>query len=243
MSFNKRFFLLTASIIATCYVLVLGEGPMEHFHVGLEELGPDVLKHTVGILTLNAGVKGGKEWQTYIRQGGKFVPDRILNLVAATKPVSHFGLSSVEGVENFRYPIVSRQDRFYCVVYDPIADSRAWVNFDELEKHFYCNEVEIETSSSPRLGLGSINIFCFTQSGRRKLYTQPDEQAAFSIVAKGEGHYSGLIGLEQTGNFLKVGRALANEDGETERMEELGWIKIRDEAGRLTFWLEMFDDC
>ncbi len=235
--------LLAILISAAASIPLFADAPSEHFHVKYEEIAPRVLRDAIGILTINSRAKAGQEIQTYELEGKEFKAGRKLKIKTETKPVSNFGYVWAEQIEDYRYPIVTRQERFYCIVSDPVTDLRVWINLDDLKPSFTYGVVMIDTFTPGHGAMTPINIFHFTQSGRRKLYAQPDAQATFSIVSNQDYPYRRFYVQEQQGNFIKVAWAIHDHASDSLKIEALGWIKIRDKVGRLTFWFEMYDDC
>jgi hypothetical protein len=69
----------------------LADAPYEQYHVIYDDIASGVLENTIGILTINSGVKNGKELRTYSQAGETFVFHRTLQAKAEMRPISHFG--------------------------------------------------------------------------------------------------------------------------------------------------------
>jgi hypothetical protein len=43
--------------------------------------------------------------------------------------------------------------------------------------------------------------------------------------------------------FMKLGKPRFDNDSQEVGMDQVGWIRIRDDEGCLTFWIKMVDLC
>lgn len=218
----------------------LMEAPTEIFYVSYEEISKDVLKSTIGVLTLNSGVKGGTTLRIYEPQGSNFVYTKTLNLKAETIPVSNFGYasdSSKEEISNFRYPILQRNGELLQIVIDPVTNSKAWIVLDEAAKDYY---PEVALVDSLKLhSLYIVDIFHFAKNGVREFYMNPSQDSIIATLHAGEIKYSHNKLLEQNKDYLKVWSY--NMDFKGKEHELTGWIKVRDNQGRLSIWLKYAD--
>jgi hypothetical protein len=86
-----------------------------------------------------------------------------------------------------------------------------------------------------------VDIFRFIDKPERKLYKEPKDGSEYEVI-KGEGGFTGkywpLKIVDQKNGFVRI--ALVGGWGDSgqgkETFEPLGWIKVRDERGRLTIW-------
>ncbi|MEO0097430.1 MAG: hypothetical protein ABIK78_04975 [candidate division WOR-3 bacterium] len=239
--FLKMFVL---GLIILIYSLPLfADAPYEKYHIEYKDISKDVLKNTIGILTINSGIKKGTKLKGYFKKGKKFIYEKTLK-VKKTIPISNFGFHPPIDelyIENYRYPIVDKFEQFLCIVYDPIRNLKIWVNIKEIEKNFYTDILMVDSIPIPNNFF--INIFYFTENGKRKVYKEPKNDADFIIISKDEYKYSLFKIIGQKDEFIKIGIFHFNYDTNEEWIEPLGWIKIRDKYGRLMFWIKYVDLC
>lgn len=222
---------------------LFADAPYEKYHVAYEDISKDVLKNTIGILTINSGIKKGTELKTYSRNENHFTYRTSL-LVKETIPISNFGYHppiDELNIENYRYPIVAKFDQYLCIVYDPIKNLTTWVNIKEIEENFSTSIVMVDSIKTPSLFF--VNIFYFTKTGKRKLYQEPQNDAKFTIISKNESKYHLLKIIEQRKDFVKIGVVHVDFDTYKESIEPIGWVRIRDDQGRLMFWIADVDFC
>lgn len=220
------------------------DAPSEGYHVAYKDISKEVLRNTIGILTINS--RAGKEatLQTYAQKAGQYVPAALLK-AADTIPISSFGYHPTidsEAIGNYRYPIIERTDMYVRIVYDPVKNLSAWINLAEAEKHFstYVTMLhDLETLKS-----FSIDIFSFTESGKRKFYKFPGKPNNYFIVEKSDTSYGSLTVMDMRKGYLQLGKPRFNDSTfELEDVDPIGWIRIRDDQGLLTFWIMLVDMC
>jgi len=238
---NKIVILGVVSLLYSSFLFA--DAPYEKYHVAYENISKDVLKNTIGILTINSGVKKGTELKTYSRIGKQFIYNTTLR-IKETIPVSNFGYHPpIEelNIENYRYPIVAKFGEYLCIVYDPIKNSKTWINIEELEKNFYTSIVMLDNIETPSSFF--VDIFYFTKNGRRRLYKEPKKNADFIIISKDKYGDSLLSIIAQKNEFVKIGVVTVNFDTYEESIKPLGWIRIRDDKGMLRLWIKYVDLC
>ena len=240
------------SILKICKILIIiilhctllyADAPYEQYHVAYNDISKDVLKNTIGILTINSGVKKGMELKTYSKSEKKFIFDKILR-VKETTPISNFGYHPpIDELhfENYRYPIVGKSGQYLQIVYDPKKNLKAWINIKEVKEKFFTSIVMLDSIKTPSPFF--VDIFYLTKNGRRKLYKEPKNDADFIIISKNEPKYSMLKIIEQKNGFVKIGIVHINFETLGETIEPIGWIKIRDNQGMLTIWIMDIDLC
>lgn len=219
---------------------LLADAPYEKYYVTYSPELRRILQETIGILTINSGVKKGKEIKTYFREGENFNTNKVLN-AKETNPLSNYGFHPPVNdslISNYRYPLIASDEDFLCIVYDVKNGLKTWVNKKELEKDFYVSIVMIDSLPIPNRFL--VNIFYFTYSGNRKLYDQPNRESKFRIISKGK-RYNLLKIIEQEEEFVKLGVVRYNYETSEEEIEPIGWVRTRDNEGMLMFWIRNFD--
>jgi len=216
------------------------ETPYEKYHVAYKKISREVLRNTVGILTISSGAQKGTTLRTYLWVADQFIPAAEIKVIETT-PISSFGdhaASDSTSIAKYRYPIIETIDPYARIVYDPVNDRSAWINLDETKKLFSSVTVTRLNELSASLPL-YVDIFCFTNSGRRKVYKSPRADDGYFIVARSEERYGRLKVMELGEGYLKLGQPRFNQTSfELEAVDPVGWIRIRDDQGQLTFWLK-----
>ncbi len=118
-------------------ILLFGDAPVERYHVTYSPGLRHTLKETTGILTINSGVKGGREIETYYKNDKDFKLSETLNVIKETTPISNFGWQPILSdslVTNYRYTVTAEDGDYLEIVYDAKNGSKTWVNTKELEK-------------------------------------------------------------------------------------------------------------
>jgi hypothetical protein len=143
--------------------LLFADAPYERYHVAYKDISKDVLKNTIGILTLISDIQKGADLKVYLRSGNKFAFDKILK-VKETLPISNFGYEpGLEdlNIQNYRYPVVSKSDHYLCIVYDPKKNLQAWVDTEAAKEDFYLDLVLIDSILTPSELF--VDVFYFTK--------------------------------------------------------------------------------
>jgi hypothetical protein len=143
-------------------------------------------------------------------------------------------------VENYRFPIVERQENYVRLVYDPVENLQAWINLQELGG-FHHNLLIIDTLVAKQSSYDFVDIFHFTQNGKRKVYQQPDQNAAFAVISKNARQFRWLKIIDQKAGFIQVGTIRYLND--QPKVDPIGWVRIRDDEKRLMLWIVSVDNC
>ncbi|MGH7452843.1 MAG: hypothetical protein ACRENG_15955, partial [bacterium] len=143
-------------------------------------------------------------------------------------------------VENYRFPIVARQENYVCLVYDPVENLQAWINLQELDG-LHHSLLMIDTLVAKQHSHDFVDVFHFTQNGQRKLYQQPDQNAAFAVISKNARQFRWLKIMDQKAGFIQVGTIRYLND--QPQVDPIGWIRIRDDEKRLMLWIVSLDNC
>lgn len=143
-------------------------------------------------------------------------------------------------VENYRFPIIERQENYVCLVYDPVENLQVWINLHDING-FSQDLLMIDSLAAKQKSHGFVDVFHFTQNGRRKLYQQPDQNAAFTVISKNARQFRWLKIIDQKAGFVQVGTIRYLDD--QPRVDPVGWIRIRDDEKRLRLWIVAADNC
>ncbi len=199
-------------------------------------------------LTDRVFIPGVARIETYARRSGAFVPDGDLDVMDIV-PVNgcrwYDELS--DQTRTLKMPIVGVQGDFRQIVYDPIRNSRAWIHLTrlvELMKPLTWYQPGDDFFTEKLFGRNPpeslyVDLFFFIKS--RKLYKAPDESAPFELITPETKEPSDPLGYTNYGSGtvtrIRNGFALlCFIDACTGKVMPLGWIKLRDEGGKITIW-------
>ncbi len=199
-------------------------------------------------------IPGLERIDKYTMKSGAFVADGALDIIDIVPINGHLWFDELsEATHTLRFPIVGVKGSYRQIVYNPILDLKAWIHLPELSKlmkplTWYEPAEAYFTGKyfrkAPPYTL-FVDLFFFTKS--RKLYHSPDESASFDLITphmkdpNDPGDYFYGYG---TITRIRDGFALIcdiNPCGEWVR--QIGWIKIRDEDGRITIWMTIPLSC
>ncbi len=236
---NKIIALIIVSLLYS--LSIFADAPYEKYHIAYKDISKDVLKSTIGILTVNSVVRKVVKLKTYSRDGKQFIYNKTLK-IKETIPISNYGYHPPIDkwhISNYRYPILAKFEEYLCIVYDPIKNLKIWVNTKEIEENVYTSIVMSDSIKTPDSFF--VDIFCFTNSGSRKVYKEPQNDADFIILAKYQFKYLLLKIIEQRNGFIKVGSFHLNHDTDKKTIEPLGWVRIKDNQGMFMIWINNVD--
>ncbi len=214
--------------------------PDEKFFISKNNLPKELLKKTIGIITVSSGIKRNVTVDLF---NDNFIKTGKINLRDNSLPVSNFGYHPPDDtlISNFRYLITDENENFLKVVYDHNHQKHAWVSKIQLSKNFYS---KIKYTDDLKTDYGEfVSLFELLSTDYRKVYNQPDKDSDFEFIREKDCSGKQVKILEQKGEFLKM--AIVNEDCDNtiEIIKELGWIKIKDETGALSVWIVNIDLC
>lgn len=238
---------MQAAIILATGLLCLptfADAPGEAFHVAYQDISREVLRRTIGILTINSRARQESTLQTYSGEAGQLVPAALLQ-IAQTTPISNFGYHPPHdsgSFENYRYPIVEKAGSHVKFVYNPVKNLSAWIDLAETEKHFSTSVTMLHDLNALRPFF--IDIFHFTENRKRKFYRHPGKPDDFFIVEESRIPYGLLKVMDMREGYLQLGKPHFNDSTfEIESIEPVGWIRMRDDSGQITFWVRDEDLC
>lgn len=235
-------YLHTLFITTILITNLFSAAPVERYHVEPKELDKDILKNTIGILTLNSGIKRGLEFNSYRFENNSYDINKIIS-VSETIPISNFGYFSLVDtilfVQNYRYPILTVNTNYYEIVYDVKNDKRTWVNINNVENSFHTSLFYYDKIETYKRIYFDIFTFNF---GDRKVYSEPDINSDYQVLQKADFDGKAIKVLEQDNEFLKIGIVKPEYDKEFNFLiEPIGWINIRDKDNNITIWIKMID--
>ncbi|MFQ5906349.1 MAG: hypothetical protein ACE5JA_07230 [bacterium] len=223
---------------------LFADAPYEKYHVTYEEVSKDALKGIIGVLTISSRSKGNKELRTYSKADKEFTYEKNLQIRTETTPVSNFGYHpSIDKwhIESYRYPIVALSGEYLRIVYEPRKNLRAWICVKEVGEKFRASIVRLDSVETPSPFF--VDIFYFTESGKRKVYERPDNKADFKVISRDEKRWWLQRIVDQRGEFVKIANIQVDFESYKETIQPIGWVGIWDEQGRLTIWIKNVDLC
>lgn len=221
------------------------EGYGDHFLYDVGRLPKNILVEAIGYVVLHAESKEDHSntpatrapqpssvltrFPIYEPRGGGFASAGEIR-VAETVPASRGGYGGW-----IKFLATERRGRFIRVIVDPYKDRRVWVKPAPGDAVIYS-----ELIGRAKPVEGEIDIFLF--SGETKLYAGPRLDAPIQILRPNENERAKAYApVAFTREFVQiVSRRIDPRDPHgisTVDSEPLGWIRIRDDAGRLAFFL------
>jgi len=244
-----RFFHLL--LILCCFLQispVSADAPYETFNVKYREIAPSVLRDTTGIVTVNADFSWENgysvkdvELRIYDKIADKFVASGVISLQKQTVALSSFGYS---GIGSYRFPMTEEEGDYCRIVIDPKSDRRVWIN-NQMQAKGLENGVE-KMHFDALKNLVAVDLFVFTDSGKKKLYAEPSRESSFVVIDSKKHAF--LLAAEVKNGFVRLvseeAITVEPEDGkESPAPQTLGWARIRDNEGLLTLWIVGGPNC
>jgi hypothetical protein len=221
------------------------EGYGDHFLYDVGRLPKNILVEAIGHVVLHAeshedsSIPPEKRaprpssvvtrFPIYEPRGGGFASVGEIR-VAETVPASRGGYGGW-----IKYLATERRGRFIRVIVDPYKDRRVWVQPAPGDAVIFS-----ELIGRAKPVEGEIDIFLFSRETR--LYSGPRLDAPFQLLRSNENERAKAYApVAFTRGFVQiVSRRIDTRDPHgisTVDSEPLGWIRIRDDAGRLAFFL------
>lgn len=235
---KNRFIFFTLFLFT--YSTINANVPKEEFFINRKNLPKELLKKTIGILTISSGVKRSITVDIY---NNDFFKIKTINLRDNSKPISNFGYHPPEDtlISSYRYVVIDENEKFLKIVYDHDNKTYSWVCKKQLDECFYS---KIKYINNLKTNYGEfLSLFELTSAGHRKIYNLPTDDSDFEIINKKDCSNKLIKILYQKNEFLKI--AIVNEDcdNKIEIIKELGWVKLRDDSGALNIWIVNKDVC
>jgi len=224
------------------------DAPYETFNVKYREIAPSVLRDTTGVVTINADFSWENgysvkdvELKAYDKVVGSFVASEAISLQKQTLALSSFGYS---GIGSYRFPMTEEEGDYCRIVIDPKSDRRIWIN-TQIQAKGLENGVD-KTHFDGLKNLVAVDLFVFTDSGKKKLYAEPNRESSFVVVDSKKHEF--LLAAEVKNGFVRLvseeAITLQSKDGkENSTPRTLGWARIRDNEGLLTLWIVGGPNC
>lgn len=238
-------------LILCCFLQVSpvsADAPYETFNVKYREIAPSVLRDTIGVVTINADFSWENgysvkdvELKAYDKVAGSFVASEVISLQKQTVALSSFGYS---GIGSYRFPMTKEEGDYCRIVIDPKSDRRIWIN-NQMQAKGLENGLE-KTHFDDLKNLVAVDLFVFTDSGKKKLYAEPSRESSFVVIDSKKHAF--LLVAEVKNGFVRLvseeAITLQSEDGKAPTTPQtLGWARIRDNEGLLTLWIVGGPNC
>jgi hypothetical protein len=164
-------------------------------------------------------------FQSYERKGGKFVP-------AAEIPIDDTLPAGKGGYGGWvRYLVTARSGAYVQIIIDPYRDRRRWIKPEK-------DRVILFSELIGRRKPIQEEIDIFVLSAETKLYSEPRLVAAYETLRRDELQGKVYYPIVFRRDFVQIGVRRMEERGpSTVGGEPVGWVRARDDEGRLAFYL------
>jgi hypothetical protein len=227
-----------------------GPAAAERYALQAHELADSLLRSAAGIATLTVGIGSDSRQETvpvYAREGDGFRLAGKLQL-ATTQPISGWisGLDSatpaVRRAVARRFLVVERKGSYVRIALDGSGNRTEWVH--KTTEWSYPDSVDFVDFGDPSTyRCYQLDIFFLGGPGERRLYERADKGAPARLLANAPAspHFldADLLPLQRQGNFFEVAAVRGISDPRT----SIGWIELKDGAGRLQLWFSPGPDC
>ena len=210
-----------------CYA----EGAGDYFLYDVGKLPNDIMIDSVGIITFTVEDKE-KGLQLYERDKNIFISKNIIQ-IKETHPVGEGGYGGW-----YKYLVVNVVGDYVKIVLNPYRNSRAWVKLNKGAVNEYNLIIfnELIGKDLKTIKINEIDIFILSKE--IKLYKDPDENSNYIIVKKKHQEQRVFYPVVFNREFVQIGQEYFNEDTmEVTFGEPIGWIRTRDNDGKITFYL------
>jgi len=204
---------------------------------------PDVVwQQAIGFVELRG--LAATTLQTWVRSpSGEFTRGGTLTL-GALVPISSAGYhppESPEYVSPSRLPVLATERGHLRLVIDPLRPRSAWFLERELGERLPGTSRSMFTNSTTRRCCAQ--LLFLEGADRVEVFAKPGGEKAFKVLTPGE-EPQWLEVVEVRAGWVKVENHFNALGGKPEGFRsEPGWIRLRDERGRLVFWFVDPDSC
>ncbi len=254
---KKLLLIFLATMITTIPSQSHSDAPVETYFLEKTQIPDNVLRETKAVLTVNMidpktyaeyynqpNINQAPYISVYKKVGNSFKKMGVLEKVQIKTPTGgEYGPSAW-----YRFPVTNSKREYFEIIYDILEHKKCWVNFSELKSSLSGEKPGLDwfttrSSSEPV----SVDIFFLTRNKEIRVYTSPTsgspsqaltpqseilrtsavyDARAFQIIESKNGF--GHLGVNQ---------------GCDRPARSIGWIRLRDENGRLLVWPIMGLSC
>ncbi len=223
--------MIAKTIRMICFLIIVfsltafADPPMERIQVKFDQIDKSFFVDTVGSLRLCLYYgKNGKQIPTYFKDEGEFRKKEDIDTESDTVPLSrHYSL--------YRFPVVASEDSYVQIIYDVKQNLRTWVSTDELENLF---SVEVTWFDNLQVcSFVDMKSLLGTSNGR-KIYENPDINSNYKVTWDDPPVFISAV----KGNFVQVSQISYDNPDYCNSDDNvlLGWVRIRDDEGKLRLW-------
>jgi hypothetical protein len=248
--------------------LLRAEAPFEQYHVAVDSIAQDVLKETIGILTINSGASDVSLPALHIEHDSISSVDTV-SVQKETLPLSNFGyakrvhltsreLDSLLGdmKDQLGSAISHDRDGIEIDVSELSAKQKEMLGgplWHRLQRLSFLQSRYVSNYRYPVTGVSgdtleividptgnTLLMDCFKLTGGDtiRLFAEPSLQSQSELINDSQYGYFDIV--DQQDGFVRAGVSHQDPSGDWVT-EPLGWIEIRDNQGRLRIWIVMQD--
>jgi hypothetical protein len=226
------------------------DAPVETYFLGVTQIPDNVLRETKAVLTVNIidpkayaeyynqpNVKQTPYIAVYKKEGNSFKKMGVLEKAQIKTPTGgEYGPKTW-----YRLPVTNSKGEYFEIIYDIFGNKKLWVNFSELKSSLSGEKPILDWfATQPSTEPVSVDIFFLTRNKEIRVFASPTpgspsqaltpqseilrtnevyDDRAFQIIERKNGF--GHLGVNQ---------------GCDRPARSIGWIRLRDEKGRLLVW-------
>ncbi len=213
----------------------------EKVNIWSSQLPDSILSRIEGIISIQMYVIPENMPKVYQLHNDKFQVVDTLDIFQHAFPVSHFGYP-VKFDENprrmvpswFRLPVIETDDDYLRIVLDCKTMKTVWLKNSDLQNTYDLSIVYYHSLHSKSKKVYLDFDFSFAPGWEIRVYESPSLDSKFKVYRHGifTREMSPIFVVDQVSGFVKINGAT----------NDLGWIKIRDNAGKPNFWIKAYDE-
>jgi hypothetical protein len=242
-------------IVLTAMIMAIpsqgySDAPVETYFLEKTQIPDNVLRETKAVLTVNIidpkayaeyynqpNMKQAPYITVYKKAGNSFKKMGVLEKAQIKTPTG----GKYGPITWYRFPVTNSKREYFEIIYDILGNKKCWVNFSELKSSLSGEKPVLDWfTTQPSSEPVSVDIFFLTRNKEIRVYTSPTsgfpsqvltpqseilrtrsvyDDRAFQIIERknGFGHLVVNRGCDIPGRSI-------------------GWIRLRDENGRLLVW-------
>jgi hypothetical protein len=219
------------------------QGTGDYFLYHLDKLPKNVLADTIGFTMFlveftEDSILDPKttRFLSYNRKSDQFIPAKGI-LAAETLPVGYAGHNGW-----IKYLVTARQGEYVQIITDPYKNLRTWIKPDKTKREkatIFADLIDSNLNSLKSFDFFEIMIFFLSEETR--LYDEPRSFSKFKVMH--EAHFPPEVRffpIAFTKDYIQIALRQYPTDPDTIGRidsEPLGWIRMRDDQGRIAFFL------
>jgi hypothetical protein len=247
---KKMLWIVIAAMIMAIPSQGYSDAPVETYFLERTQIPDNVLREMKAVLTVRIidpkayaeyysqpNMKQAPYITVYKKTGNSFKKMGILEKAQIKTPTGGEDRPSTW----YRFPVTNSKGEYFEIIYDILGNKKCWVNFSELKSLLSGEKPVLDWfTTQPSSEPISVDIFFLTRNKEIRVYTSPTsgspsqaltpqseilrtnevyDDRAFQIIERKNGF--GHLGVNQ---------------GCDRPARSIGWIRLRDEKGRLLVW-------